>query len=81
MHAYSQLCSRLLSDASSRSDGWMLLQQVGFGALVLPIIGVMEVIAIGKAFGQFVLFTISISSCSLLSSSGMHDRHRIDEYL
>ena len=59
----------------------MLLQQVGFGALMLPIIGVMEVIAIGKAFGQFVLFTVSISSCSLLRSSCMHHRHRMDKYL
>jgi len=39
----------------------MLLQQVGFGAVVLPVIGLIEVIAIGKAFGQFLLFVAQLS--------------------
>jgi len=39
----------------------MLLQQVGFGAVVLPVIGLIEVIAIGKAFGQLPLFVAQLS--------------------
>jgi len=44
----------------------MLLQQIGFGVMVLPLIGVMEAIAIGKAFGQFLFFVTELTSCTII---------------